>query len=158
MSRPLVIVEAAMEIAHSQPLLDKIAAKYGPDRARACAMSNSVGGIGPLLKERIPAQAALGHEVIGVSLLYDNVWTQGFYQWGQIFIEKKSVGARLREVMEHAGFQLSLELPDGSATQINVWKSAMGSAVVYYLDQPDIANVVYPGPEDAPKDAPDEIG
>lgn len=155
MSRPLVIVESAMEIAYSHQVLDKIAAKHGPDRARACAMSNSVGGIGPLLKERIPAQAALGHEVIGVSLLYDNVWTQGFYQWGQIYIEKKSVGARLREVLEPAGFQLSLELPDGSVSQVNVWKAAMGSAVVYYLDQPEIANVVYPGPEDAPKDTPD---
>lgn len=155
MSRPLIIVEAAMEIAYSHQVLDKIASKHGPDRARACAMSNSVGGIGPLLKERIPAQAALGHEVIGVSLLYDNVWTQGFYQWGQIYIEKKSVGARVREVLENAGFQLSLELPDGSVSQVNVWKAASGGAVVYYLDQPEIANVVYPGPEDAPKNDPD---
>ena len=155
MNRPLVIVEAAMEIAYSREILDKIAAKHGPGLARACAMSNSVGGIGPLLKERIPAQAALGHEVIGVSLLYDNVWIQGFYQWGQIYIEKKSVGARMREVLENAGFQLSLELPDGKTCQVDVWKATSGGAVVYYLDHPEIANVVYPGPEDAPKDVPD---
>src|SRR3989344_7837527 len=140
MSRPLVIVETAMEIAYSREILDKIAARHGPDRARACAMSNSVGGIGPLLKERIPAQAELGHEVIGVSLLYDNVWIQGFYQWGQIYIEKKSVGARMREVLENAGFQLSLELPDGKTCQVDVWKATSGGAVVYYLDHPEIAN------------------
>ncbi len=150
----MIIIEAAMEIAHSQEVLDKIAAKYGPERARACAMSNSVGGIGPLLKERIPAQAELGHEIIGVSLLYDHVWTQGFYQWGQIFIEKKSVGARLREVLENPGFRLSLEFPDGTKQNINVWKETVGKAVIYYLDNPEISDVVYPGPEDAPKDHP----
>ena len=153
--KPLIIVESAMEIAHSQEVLDKINVKYGPERARACAMSNSVGGIGPLLKERIPAQAELGHEVIGVSLLYDHVWTQGFYQWGQIYIEKKSVAHRFREILENAGFQISLELPDGTVKKVNVWKAPLGKAVVYYLDQPEIADVVYPGPEDAPKDAPD---
>ena len=158
MNRSLVIVEVTMEIAYSQEILDKIAALHGADMARACAMSNSVGGIGPLLKERIPAQAALGHEVIGVSLLYDYVWTQGFHQWGQIFIEKKNVGQRLRKVLEPAGFEISLNLPNGSISQINVWKTTSGGsggAVVYYLDQPEIANVIYPGPEDAPKETSD---
>ncbi len=155
MNRPLIIVESAMEIAHSQEVLDRIAEKYGKERARACAMSNSVGGIGPLLKERIPAQAELGHEIIGVSLLYDHVWTQGFYQWGQIYIEKKSVGARLREILENPGLRLSLEFPDGTQKTINVWKETRGKASVYFLDYRDVSDVVYPGPEDAPKDAAD---
>src|SRR3989344_4296194 len=134
--KPLIIVESAMEIAHSQEVLDKINVKYGHERARARAMSNSVGGIGPLLKERIPAQAELGHEVIGVSLLYDHVWTQGFYQWGQIYIEKKSVGARMREVLENAGFQLSLELPDGPITQVKVWKARKSSNPGWWGEAP----------------------
>ena len=156
MNRSLIIVEVAMEIAYPQGILEKIAVKYGAEWARACAMSNSVGGIGPLLKERIPAQAALGHEVIGVSLLYDHVWTQGFYQWGQIYIEKKSVGEKIRKVLEPSGFKIFLEMPDGLRIEVNVWKTVGGGAVIYYLDMPEIATVVYPGPEDAPGETPDD--
>ena len=153
----LTVVEVAMEIAYSREVLEAVAMKYGGDRARACAMSNSVGGIGPLLKERIPAQAELGMEVIGVSLLYDSVWIQGFYQWGQIYIEKRKTGKHLREVLEDTGIEFSLEMPDHSHADIKVWKMGLGKGHVYLLDSPGIANVVYPGPEDAPHDHPNSV-
>lgn len=152
MKQNLIVVEVAMEIAHTSQTFQKLFDKHKADNTRACAMSNSVGGIGPLLKERIPAQAELGVEVIGVSLLYDNVWVQGFHQWGQIFIEKKRVGPYLRSVLEDTGIRFDLEMLDGSKSPVKVWKTNYGKATVYFLDAPEIANVVYPGPEDAPSD------
>ena len=156
MKKPgLTVVEVAMEIAYSAEVLKRVADKFGADTARACAMANSVGGIGPLLRERVPAQSELGVNVIGVTLLYDTVWIQGFYQWGQIYIEKKRVGHRVRQVLEDTGIKLELEMPDGSGAEVKVWKTALGKAPVYLLDAPEIANVVYPGPEDAPNGHPD---
>lgn len=151
----MIIVEVAMEIAHASETLQKIFEKRGASLARACAMSNSVGGIGPLLKERIAAQSELGIEVIGVSLLYEYVWVQGFYQWGQIFIEKQKVGPYIREALEDCGIRFNLELADGSQCAVKVWKAPYGKASVYFLDAPEIANVVYPGPEDAPDEISD---
>ena len=145
------IVEVAMEIAYSAELLDKIFHRYGANAARACAMSNSVGGIGPLLKERIIAQADLGINVIGVCLLYNNVWIQASHLWGQIYIEKKAVGSYLRETLEDSGIQFNLKMPDGSDCKVKVWKTELGKGTVYYLDVPEISDVIYPGPEDAPK-------
>jgi glucan phosphorylase len=151
----LTVVEVAMEIAYSADVLKRAAEKFGPGAARAAAMANSVGGIGPLLKERIPAQAELGINVIGVTLLYDTVWIQGFYRWGQIYIEKKPVGKRVRPILEDTGIKLKLEMPDQTVSEVKVWKTALGKAPVYLLDAPEIASVVYPGPEDAPHGHPD---
>ncbi len=148
----MLIAEVAMEIAYHHGFLQKIAEKYNAEAARACGMSSSVGGIGPLLKERIESQAELGADVIGISLLYNSVWVQGVHQWGQIFIEKKNVGAYLRSVLEDANIKFNLTLPDGSQTEVKVWKTMLGKGTVYLLDAPDVASVVYPGPEDAPPD------
>jgi glucan phosphorylase len=145
-----IVVEVAMEIAYPSEVLDKIAALADEHVARACAMSNSVGGIGPLLKERIPAMADQGMEVIGVSLLYDMVWIQGFYPWGQIFIKKTEAGKHLRKVLENTGIEFDLELPDQTTAHVKVWRTQSHKAWVYFLDCPEISNVVYPGPEDAP--------
>ncbi len=145
------IVEVAMEIAYPAELLDKIYRKHGENAARACAMSNSVGGIGPLLKERIIAQADLAMNVVGICLLYDNVWVQGFHFWGQIYIEKKAVGNYLRETLTDSGILFKLKMPDGTEASVKVWKTDLGKGVVYYLDAPEISNVIYPGPEDSPK-------
>ena len=150
MKEKLVIAEVAMEIAYHSDLLNQIVKRYGANLARACAMSSSVGGIGPLLKERIIAQAELGVEVIGISLLYENVWIQGFQKWGQIYIEKKKVGSYLKEFLEKCDFKLNLEMPDSTQIEINVWKTPLGKGVVFYLEMPEIASVIYPGPEDAP--------
>lgn len=141
----------AMEIAHTKETFKKIAEKRGAAIARACAMSNSVGGIGPLLKERIAAQAELGLEVIGISLLYENVWVQRVFQWGQIDIEKRKAGPYLREVLEDTGIHFTIQFFDGTKCEVKVWKSNYGLAQVYFLDAPEIANVIYPGPEDAPE-------
>ncbi|MBI3013052.1 MAG: glycogen/starch/alpha-glucan phosphorylase, partial [Elusimicrobia bacterium] len=146
------VVEVAMEIALSREILEKVSARFGAKTARACAMSNSVGGIGPLLRERIVAQSEMGVDVLGVSLLYENVWVQGFHIWGQIYIEKKKVGDSLKEVLEDTGIAFNLTMPDHSQIQVKVWKAPLGKGEVYYLDSPEIANVIYPGPEDAPQE------
>ncbi len=150
----MIIAEVAMEIAYNHDFLQKIAEKFNADAARACGMSSSVGGIGPLLKERIAAQAELNAEIIGISLLYENVWVQGVHQWGQIFIEKKNVGAYLRKVLVDAKIKFNLTLPDGGQIEVKVWTTTLGKGSVYLLDAPEIASVVYPGPEDAPPDYP----
>ena len=75
----LIVVEAAMEIAHTRDFLRKLQTSTAR-RGAVCGHVNSVGGIGPSLQERIGGK--LGLNVIGVSLLYDNVWTQGVHQWG----------------------------------------------------------------------------
>lgn len=150
----MLIVEVAMEIAYHQDLLQKVSERFGAETARACGMSSSVGGIGPLLKERIPAQAELGPEVIGVSLLYDNVWVQGVHQWGQIYIQKINVGEKLRKILEDAKITFKLGMPDGTEAEVRVWKTMLGKGTVYLLDAPEICSVVYPGPEDAPQDHP----
>lgn len=154
MKEKIAVVEVAMEIAHTSETLQKIFEKRGAQIARACAMSNSVGGIGPLLKERIAAQSELGIDIIGVSLLYNHVWIQQIYPWGQIYIEKKEVGSSLQTVLEDTGIKFDFELADHSHCEVKVWKSLYGKASVYFLDAPEIANVVYPGPEDAPADTP----
>ncbi len=146
----VLIAEVAMEIAYNHDFLQKIAEKHGAESARACGMSSSVGGIGPLLKERIAAQAEQGVEVIGITLMYENVWVQGVHQWGQIYIQKKNVGKFLRGQLEDAKIHFTLPLPDGGKTEVKVWKTMLGKGTVYLLDAPDVASVVYPGPEDAP--------
>ncbi|OGR83139.1 MAG: hypothetical protein A2902_05695 [Elusimicrobia bacterium RIFCSPLOWO2_01_FULL_64_13] len=148
------IVEVAMEIAYSPDALRSISAKFGPDAVQACAMSNSVGGIGPLLRERIPALAKAGASIAGVSLLYENVWVQDFYLWGQIYIQKIKVGDMIRGVLSDPGISFDLEMPDGRACPVKVWKTDLSGAPVYLLDSPGVSDVVYPGPEDAPEDHP----
>ena len=150
-NKPYIVLEVAMEIAYSAELLEKISQQHKDQVARACAMSSSVGGIGPLLKERIAAQSQLGVQVVGVTLLYENVWVQGFYPWGQIYIQKKNVGAALRSILEDTGILLKIEMQDGSHRTLRVWKTFLHQAPVYLLDDPEIGSVVYPGPEDAPQ-------
>jgi len=148
----MLVVEVAMELAYGQEVFETILSQHGTQTVRACAMSNSVGGIGPLLRERIPVQAELGIEVLGVSLLYENVWIQGFHQWGQIYIEKKKVGPYIRKALQDSGIKFDLEMADGSQCEVVVWKAQSKKAMIYYLDAPEIASVVYPGPEDAPRE------
>ena len=46
------VLEVAMEFSLTPSLLEAINKKAGPEAAVASAMSTSVGGIGPLLRER----------------------------------------------------------------------------------------------------------
>src|SRR5438874_211643 len=93
------ILEVAMEMALPYEFLTRISQKINPQAARECAMSTSVGGIGPLLRERIFGQAAAGVDVIGVSLLYESVWVQVWHEWGQINLQKRKVGPVLRQFL-----------------------------------------------------------
>lgn len=152
------VMEVAMELGLPKPVLDKIAQKFGPAEAQECAMSTSVGGIGPLLRERIYAQAELGVQVVTVSLLYDSVWIQSWHEWGQINLAKKKTTDALRKTLEPTTLDFELSLFDGQNIQVKVWKQNFDHAAAYFLDVPDISNLVYPGPVDAPGNASDAEG
>jgi starch phosphorylase len=117
-------------------------------------MSTSVGGIGPLLRERVIALADESVDVAGVSLLYDTVWSQGWQGWNHLFLERRQAGRYVREVLQDAGVTLSLPFYDGEVKQVKVWKAAYGKAPVYFLDCPGVTDVVYPCSEDAPRGTP----
>ncbi|HRY29825.1 MAG TPA: glycogen/starch/alpha-glucan phosphorylase [Elusimicrobiota bacterium] len=151
----VAVMELAMEMALTDDILDKIAAKHGPRMACDAAMSTSVGGIGPLLRERVIAQAEKGVNVVGVSLLYETVWRQGLHNWNHLFLERRTVGDAIRSVLTDTGITLTLALYDKTQVTVKVWKTAYGEAPVYFLDCPDIANVVYPCQEDSPEKTPD---
>lgn len=151
---PLTLVEVAMETALTREVLETVATRHGSHAARACAMSTSVGGIGPLLKERIIAQAETGVHVIGVSLLYESTWVQNWYSWGQMYLEKRKAGPYLRDCLQEAPFSLSFSLFDGTPVTARVWSVPYGKATVYFLDAPEITNVIYPSPDDAALETP----
>jgi len=148
------ILEVAMEIALPYEFLEKVASKFGPDMARECAMSTSVGGIGPLLRERIVAQAAAGIDVVGVTLLYDSVWVQTWHEWGQITLQKRSLAQEIRQILTKTDLGFPLTFFDGSTTNVEVWSTTYGGATVYFLSAPKITEVVYPGPKDMPAKTP----
>jgi len=154
MSTEPMILEVAMEIAFPHDFLEGIAKKFNAQTARECAMSTSVGGIGPLLKERIIDQSVGGLNVVGVTLLYESVWVQAWHEWGQINLQKKGVGKILREVLSPTDFKFPLTFFDGQIVEVEVWKLGYGQATVYFLAAPSITNVVYPGPKDAPAGSP----
>ena len=145
-----LIVEVAMEIALTPEMLNTIAEKWSSSAARESAMTTSVGGIGPLLRERIIAGAENGQEIIGVSLLYDKVWVQRWQMWGQLYLEKKPSSAYIQSVLEKESWSITVAMNDGSQTEAAVWKAQYGKAAVYFLHCPGITSVVYPGIEDAP--------
>lgn len=145
------ILEIAMEIAFPHEFLRKIASGSGPDAARQAAMSTSVGGIGPLLRERIFAQAEAGIDVVGVTLLYESVWVQVWHEWGQINLEKRPVGPDLRRFLSPTNLGFKMTFFDGTTCDVDVWELSYGGARVFFLSAPDITNVVYPGPKDMPE-------
>jgi len=148
------ILEVAMEIALPPPLLDDVFKRYGFRPARDIAMSTSVGGIGPLLRERLMAQADEGIEAIGVTLLYQTTWIQSWFSWGQMHLEKREVGITLRQFLKDTGLELPIPLFDGAIATTHVWEATYGKARVYFLDCPSVADVVYPSEEDAPSKHP----
>jgi len=144
------ILEVAMEIALPYEFLERMNTRFGADKARAAGMSTSVGGIGPLLRERIVAQADAGVDVIGVTLMYESVWVQTWHEWGQITLQRESVGREIRTVCEPTNLGFKLNLYDGKTADVEVWKTKYGTADVYFLSCPGITDVVYPGPKDMP--------
>lgn len=149
-TKPRRILEVAMEMALTPEILSAIEQRFGLEAAQAAGMSTSVGGIGPLLRERVVAQEELGARVVGVSLLYNTVWSQAWHDWNHLTLERIPAGRYLRDVLTDAGFKLDLPLFDGRVLSLKVWKAAYGSGVVYFLDCPEIGDVVYPCLEDAP--------
>src|SRR4051812_27249188 len=117
----LSIVEVAMELAFPHDFLESFAKKFGPQRAREAAMSTSVGGIGPLLKERVIEQARAGLDVIGVTLLYDAVWVQTWHEWGQLNLQKRNVSRELRQALTPTTLGFSLTMFDGQSVDVEVW-------------------------------------
>lgn len=144
-----------MEMALTPALLKAIEDRYGPEAAQTAAMSTSVGGIGPLLRERVVAQGDLGLDVVGVSLLYNTVWNQGWQAWNHLTLDRRIVSGHLRGVLEDTGLTLALDLFDGTRVDVKVWKAPYGAARAYFLDAPAVSDVVYPGAEDAPPKTPD---
>jgi len=143
-----------MEIALAPELLEALFKRYGYRPTREAAMSTSVGGIGPLLRERIIQQAEEGVEVIGVTLLYQTTWIQSWFDWGQLHLEKRDAAPYLRETLKDTGIDLHLTLFDGAAVTAHVWQANYGKARVYFLDAPPVTHVVYPSEEDAPPKHP----
>jgi starch phosphorylase len=144
------IIEVAMEIAYTPSFLDSIRQRFGYRQSREAAMSTSVGGIGPLLRERIVAQSERSVPVIGVTLLYETTWIQSWFDWGQLHLEKREVGDCVREFLKDTGMTLSITMYDDSVVQAKVWEATYGRAPVYFLDCPPLTHVVYPSDEDAP--------
>jgi starch phosphorylase len=147
-------MEVAMEIALPPNTLEKISQRFEFRPTRDAAMSTSVGGIGPLLRERIMVQADEGIEVIGVTLLYQTTWIQSWFEWGQLHLEKREVAATLREILKDTGLELTITMFDGTIAKAHVWQAEYGKAKVYFLDAPPLTQVVYPSDEDAPHKHP----
>jgi len=148
------ILEVAMEIALTPQILESIHQRFGFRPTRDVAMSTSVGGIGPLLRERIMAQADEGQDVIGVTLLYQTTWIQSWFDWGQLHLEKREAAPYLRETLQDTGIELSVTMFDGTLAKTRVWLASYGKGKVYFLDSPPITHVVYPSDEDAPPKHP----
>ena len=148
------VLEVAMEIALPPAVLETIFRRFGFRPARDSAMSSSVGGIGPLLRERLMAQADHGVEVIGVTLLYQTTWIQCWFDWGQLHLEKREVRPYLHDVLTDSGIDLSITLFDGTLAKAHVWQADYGKTKVYFLDCPPLTRVVYPSEEDAPPKHP----
>ncbi len=144
------ILEVAMEIALPFDFLERVSSRFGSEKARECAMSTSVGGIGPLLRERIAAQSEAGIDVIGVTLLYESVWVQTWHEWGQITLQRRSVGRELRDIFNKTDLGFPLTMFDGTTVDVEVWQTPYDGASVYFLSSPSITGVVYPGPKDMP--------
>lgn len=148
----LLILEVAMEMALPHSFLESLAKRFGPKKARECAMSTSVGGIGPLLRERVIAQSEAGLNVVGVSLLYNTVWAQAWHEWGQINLQKRNVGNALKaSLTRRTDLEFPLTFFDGQIVLVEVWEIPYGKAVCYFLSAPDITDTVYPGPKDMPQ-------
>ncbi|HVO32593.1 MAG TPA: glycogen/starch synthase, partial [Elusimicrobiota bacterium] len=150
MMESVKVIEVAMEIAFPPDLLEQVRSRFGTRPARDVAMSTSVGGIGPLLRERIVSQAERGVDVIGVTLLYENTWIQSWFDWGQLHLEKREVGSYAKEVLTDTGLTLALPMFDGTTEQVHVWQAPYGKAPVYFLECLPNTQIVYPSEEDAP--------
>ena len=145
MKKTPVIFEVATELALTQERLASAAQKFGPLKARACAMATSVGGIGPLMKDRLMGQADQHLDVTGVSLLYESVWMQFLDGSGKILLRKQTVGSELRKILQPTSLDFDCPLFNKESVHVKVWKMPLGGAVGYFLSCPGITDVVYPG-------------
>jgi len=150
LERPTVL-EVATEMALPQSVFAQANKKFGPVITRAMAMATSVGGIGPLMRERIIAQTEQNINVIGVGLLYENVWMQRTNTLGNLFLERKQVGPYFRRLLKKTKWTFPLVLFTGEQVKVSVWEVDLGITKAYFLSCPEVTNVVYPGEIDAPE-------
>jgi glucan phosphorylase len=150
----LTVVEVAMEVAFPPNFLETIRARFGVRPTRDAAMSTSVGGIGPLLRDRLVAQGDKGIHAIGVTFLYETTWMQSWFEWGQLHLEKREVAPYLRELLKDTGLSLKVSMFDDKMVDVKVWQLDLGKSRLYLLDAPPITHVVYPSEEDAPPKTP----
>ncbi|MBN1587626.1 MAG: glycogen/starch/alpha-glucan phosphorylase, partial [Candidatus Omnitrophica bacterium] len=162
------ILEVTVEMALPDALLQRInedIAEYGElteDDWRAIAMSTSVGGIGPLLRERTVAQGDFSDntQVTTVSLLYENVYFQETLEDGSVELVKRPVADKLKKYLDHEDEdEFQLQMFDGSWVTVYVWKvpeGSYGGASGYFLEIPGLTDVVYPGKPEAPEDVEDK--
>ena len=118
-------------------LLETLHRRFGMRPTREAAMSTSVGGIGPLLRDRIVGQAEAGLQVIGITLLYETTWIRAGSNGSQIHLEKREVAPYLREVLRDTGLVLILpalhnDTPIHAAS--NNWP--FGKGRIYFLRLP----------------------
>jgi len=162
--RQVLEASAAEARAKDPSLTQEQAERAIEHELRKAAMATSVGGIGPLLPERLMAMAALGADVVGVSLLYDKVWVQKQKPQPDgslsLALELERVTPFLRQGVLERDRTITVRLfDDRPPVEVTVWRAppgAYGKANVYFLDIPNIAdviggraNVVYPGGRDA---------
>ncbi len=148
------VLEVAMEIALPPELLEAVRQRHGLRPARDAAMSTSVGGIGPLLRDRLLLQAEEGIDAIGITLLYETTWIQSWFDWGQLHLERREVISYLHTFIKDTEIDLPITFFDGKAASAHVWEVPYGKTRVYFLDCPPITQVVYPSEEDAPHKHP----
>ncbi|OVE77535.1 hypothetical protein BVX98_02440, partial [bacterium F11] len=115
------IIEVASELGFPSHLLSKAQTKWGVQRTREIAMATSVGGIGPLVRERTRIQSEKGLNVIGVSLLYEYVWIQKLLPNGTIQLQKKSVGKECKQLLTPTSLKFSLWLFNNQKLDVVVW-------------------------------------
>jgi len=146
------IIEASLEMGLTPEMFKEIDSWKEQDISheeikRRLAMAQSVGGIGPLLPERIIAQAELGAKVTGFVPLYEHVYFQdksnGFFNQNLV-----PSGKYLRKLLGEAVDEIQLQMYDESVVNIKIFKMNYKNAEVYFLDAPDIFNVAYPGHAD----------
>lgn len=158
MSDHPTILEVATEIALPPALFEQALEKFGPEETRAIAMTTSVGGIGPLLRDRLFGQAEAGLSVWAVSLLYEAVWTQTIDQNGHVKLMRKTLGDKVRSLLDETGITFSLPIFSGEPVTVSVYRASYGKGEAYFLSAPSITNVVYPGAVDAPAGTKDPGG
>jgi glucan phosphorylase len=135
---------------------------------REVTMATSVGGIGPLLGERIRSLSKFGADTVAVSLLYKWVWVQKINADLSLTLEPHEIGHYLKKILTNVG-EVLVKMHTGEEVMVRLWQAppeCYDGARVYFLEVPDAiktlgleptemnavpgrSSVVYPGWSDA---------